>query len=117
MKYDLTTPITDFKGKRITDADNPEGYTLGSCLIRALCYVEAVQGQAQPPAEEKFKAGLLAQKIATAGDSVDLTTEEMALAKHQVGRLFLPLMLVQVWNLLEAHSRPKPTAADIPAPG
>jgi hypothetical protein len=103
MRYDLTQPITDFFGKPIIDEQTPEGYTLGTALVRAMLFVEP---QAPGTPEKKFKQGELARKIAEAmkDGKVDLTTEEMASAREQVGKMYLPLMLNQIWHILDAHS-------------
>src|ERR1700677_2215505 len=102
MRYDLTQPILDFAGKAMRsehiqgptgalmeDPASPE-LTLGIVLFRAALFVEA---GANPPAEEKFRQGQLAEKIVKAGSSVDLTTEEMAKLRAQVGRMYLPTII------------------------
>jgi hypothetical protein len=116
MRYDLTTPITDLLGKpmmsdnkpgptpgsTVEDEDSPP-LTLGVVLFRAALFVQAGMN---PPAEEKFRQGKLAEKIIKAGSTVDLTTEEMAKLRTQVGIMYFPTIVMRVWELLDAHVHP-----------
>lgn len=111
MRYDLAQPITDLHGKAlhseqlqtpagaIEDPQSPP-LTLGLVLFRAALFVEA---GANPPAEEKFRQAQLAEKIVKGGSSVDLSTEEMARLRTQVGRMYMPTIVYRVWQMLDTH--------------
>lgn len=110
MRYDLTQPILDLRGEAFrsqyvpgTQTDDPASppLTLGLVLTRAALFVEA---GTNPPADEKFRQGRLAEKIHQAGSSVDLTTEEMSKLRTAVGRMYLPTIVFRVWTMIDAHS-------------
>lgn len=103
MRYDLSQPILDLQGHPLPSEETPGSapLTLGMVLFRSALFVEAGQN---PPGEEKFKAGKLAEKIASAGSSVDLTTDEMARLRAAVGRMYMPTLVFRVWTLIDAHS-------------
>lgn len=113
MRYDLTQAITDLHGKSlhseqargpdgsVSDDPNSAPLTLEIVLFRAALFVEA---NTNPPAEEKFRQGQLAAKIANAGSSVDLSTEEMNRLRISVGRMYMPTIVFRVWTLIDAHS-------------
>lgn len=106
MKYDLNVKLKDLFGKPIIDGETPEGYTLGTALWRAALFTDP---ESKPTAEIKFKRYELAKKIADAMKGktamVDFTTEELAEIKKQVGLLYFPVMLGEIWSILDAHSK------------
>jgi|ERR1700684_389579 len=113
MRYDLTQAVLDLHGKALhsEQAAGPNGalfddpnsppLTLGVVFFRAALFVEA---GTNPPAEEKFRQGQLAEKISKAASSIDLTTEEMAKLRTAVGRMYMPTIVFRVWTMIDAHS-------------
>lgn len=99
MKYDLTVPIRDLNGVQLTDQSDPVGYTLRSVLIRTALYIPP--GKA-PTATDKLTAYALAKRIATANHFIDLSAEEVVFLKDNAGALWTPLVMWQVWELLES---------------
>jgi hypothetical protein len=114
MRYDLTQLVIDLHGKTLrseqhaqvpngalVDDPNSPPLTLGVVLFRAALFVES---GTNPPAEEKFRQGQLAEKIIKGASSVDLTTEEMARLKASVGRMYMPTIVFRVWSMIDAHT-------------
>jgi hypothetical protein len=54
---------------------------------------------------DKVKKFNLAQKI-YGSDEIDLTAEEISLIKERVGDTFAPIIVGQVWNILEGKNGP-----------
>lgn len=98
MRYDLTVPITDLDGVQITDASDTAGYTLRSVLVRTALYVDRIK---LPTAAEKLAAYGLAKRVATANHFIDLEASQVAILKEKAGALWSPLVMGQVWELLE----------------
>lgn len=87
------------KDEALADADGPIG--LSRVLINAL--FASAPGD-NTTGEKKFKLYLLAQRIkeaAGASGSCDLLAEDISLLKEQVGKLYPPLIVGQVFNMLE----------------
>lgn len=53
------------------------------------------------PGDEKFKRYELAMLVKGAKKELELPAEDVALIKKQVGDIFSPLVVGQVWNALE----------------
>ena len=100
MRYDPTSPIKDLKGNTITDEIDKDGYTLGSVLYRSALFVIAGEN---PPADEKNKSFLLAEKIQLGIEEgmVSVTIEEAADLRKKVGLMWAPTVMGRVWRLLE----------------
>jgi hypothetical protein len=99
MRYDLTVPLHNLNNVQITDAEAPEGYTLRTVLTR--CALHVARGKT-PGAAEKLQAYALAKRIAMANAFIDLSAEEVAFLKEQAGAMWTPLVMGQVWEMLEA---------------
>lgn len=98
MRYDLTVPIKDLAGVQITDKVDTEGYTLRSVLVRTALMVETAK---LPTAAEKLIAYGLAKRISLANHFIDLSAEEVASLKEKGGIMWSPLVMGQLWELLE----------------
>jgi hypothetical protein len=96
MKIDLTQELKDFDGKVIPSASGKPA-TVKGVVIDAL--IATYQDEANLGGEEKLKRWELASKI-NKGD-FDLTAEDIVLAKKLVGKAYGPLVVGQVWNILE----------------
>lgn len=99
MRYDLTIPLHNLNNVQITDGEAPDGYTLRTVLTRCALFVQ--KGKA-PAAVEKLQAYALAKRIAMANGFIDLSAEEVAFLKEQAGAMWTPLVMGQVWEMLEA---------------
>jgi hypothetical protein len=108
MRYDLTVPLRDLNGVQLTDQADPVGYTLRSVLIRTALFI--APGKA-PTATDKLSAYALAKRIATANHFIDLSAEQVLFLKDNAGALWTPLVMGQVWELLESPVQLIPTEA------
>lgn len=110
VRYDLTQKITDLRGRDVPseqkagpdgrlveDPDSPP-LTLGLALFRAALFVPI---GVNPTGEEKYKQGMIADKIARAGEVVDLPLPEVAWLHEQVGKAYMPTVVFRVWHMLE----------------
>lgn len=105
MNYDLTQPLKDLNGVQLTDASDPVGYTLRSVLVRTALFVNTGN---LPTALDKFEAYKLAKRIAQANHYIDLTAEQVAYLKDQGGAMWSPLVLGQLWEMLETPTMMPP---------
>lgn len=99
MRYDLTVPIRDLNGVQLTDDKDTVGYTLRSVLIRTALHMGP--GKAPSPAD-KLAAYALAKRIALANHFMELTAAQVVFLKDNAGALWPPLVMGQLWELLES---------------
>jgi hypothetical protein len=98
---DFSAPLKNEKGEPVvTDGKPPQNVTIGFMISKALWNFN----DPKATAEEKYKAGALAEKIGS-GSKVDLTAEEIVLAKRIVGASYSPLVLKQAFDLLDPASK------------
>jgi len=105
---DFTRPLTSLDGKPIAGNDGKPletQPTLGSICESALLAQYAEERDPQTgkeliSPEDKFARWKLAVKI-SGGKDVNLTTEELSLVKKLIGKGYSPLIVGQVWTLLD----------------
>lgn len=95
MNINFTQLVTNVDGLPLENAPS-----LKDISIQALVNPFAGDEAMQP--EKKFNLGLLAHKIATGGDTVSISVEEVAILKDRIGRGFPPLTVFFAWNAFEA---------------
>jgi hypothetical protein len=115
---DFKAVISDFEGMPVTEcADQPpprddrecqnrRPVTLAMAAMRAL--LVTYDDERGIAAEEKFKRGELARKIyeSTSGNGEPvLTVEEMATVKKLIGKGYPPLMVTQIWRMLDPAAK------------
>lgn len=102
MTIDFTQVLMDMDGEPLTQVKKANGepvkITLGGVCVDALL--------AQIPDEkmdgkESFERFNLANRIHGASEPVDIAAEDIAKIKACTGKLYLPLIVGQVWNKLE----------------
>lgn len=102
MRYLLNQPIENLYDAPVIDDKGIE-IMLYDALIRAALYAAP-----NTSGEEKMKGFLLAQKIQAASvlnaATVDLSVEQVAWLKAQVGKAWTPLVVGRVWTMLENPS-------------
>jgi hypothetical protein len=97
MIFDLSKPLLDRAGRALTDAHGP--VTLATAIATAL---DTVTGDKEPLSGlEKMRRYRLACRILEAPNAAPLTLEEAALCKALVGDGYGPLIVGQVWSVLE----------------
>ncbi len=97
MIFDLSKPLLDRAGHGLTDAHGP--VTLATAIAAAL---DTVTGDKAPlTGLEKMRRYRLAGRILEAPAAAPLTLEEAALCKTLVGDGYGPLIVGQVWSVLE----------------
>ena len=114
MKINWNEKIVDFSDKAIDHEDTL--LTVGIFSRTALSSM--YEDEKTLSGDDRFKRGLLAKKIndqlgdnpaKLAGRGVkiddDFTVEEIAMAKECVGKLGSPLIVVQVYEVLEGKSK------------
>ncbi len=93
MKIDLKAPILDLAGNVVGAPPLRLGDVVGvACL-------SPVEGDDKLSGQKKYDLFALAQKCA--GDSVDLSAEEIATLKERVGRVYAPLVVGRVFDLVD----------------
>ena len=97
MLVKVNVPLKTMDGQVMKD--NVDGQAVDATV--KLVIVNAVLAPVQKESGiEKVKKYELAKKIYTS-DEVELTAEEISLIKETVGENFAPVIVGQVWNLLE----------------
>ena len=101
MKISLDTKITDFKGKVMLQGE--DALTMQDVLLTSVMNPletdKALSGQKK---YELYNIGIEIGK----GKIVDFTAEEVVMLKNRIAQTHVPLIIGQVWNLLD----PKPKA-------
>jgi hypothetical protein len=102
-------PWLEMNGKAVPPRDESgrietgkPAVTLADQAVTALCISE--QGMT---GDEKFKRGLLAERIYRAKAEVELTIEEAALVKEVSGKYLNTIALVQIWRAMEGEKPEK----------
>jgi len=101
MKITLTnTAYQDFAGEELTD-EFGKPLTLKHIIIRALL----TQQQNDPSTgEEKYHRYKLAENISSAANEIELTTEDAALIKKLIGKLFVPIIVGRAYDDIEGKT-------------
>lgn len=131
MKLDVTQKMKTRAGETMTDSaaikscpkcgtvvvfpqvPNPEAdpVTLRAVIVNSL---DAAPGKNDGVEDgvARYRKGKLAGKVME-HDAVDLTADEITLVKTAVGKLYLPLVVSQAWDMMEAlASEPEPSGED-----
>lgn len=88
-------PLTELRGKGPEDTKKVE-LTLGVICSRALFTPK----QGPEPGDKKAERGKLAFRIYDAGE-IELTSEEIVLIKQCVGEFLGPIVVTQVYDILD----------------
>ncbi len=97
MNYDLSTPLLDRTGRALADGDRPA--TIATAIANALDTVAT--DDAKIAGAEKMLRYRLGSRILADPAHVTLTLDEAALCKSLVGAGYGPLIVGQVWSVLE----------------
>ena len=95
---DFSAVLTDLDGNPMKDGENDA--TLGRIATNALLL--PYQDEQNLSGEDKLKRFMLAGKAR--GPAVELTVEEIALAKRLIGKAYGPLVVGRAWALLDPAS-------------
>ena len=101
-KINVNIQLKDFDGTDLTEGQGPakKNITCKSVLINALC--APIQGE-NVDGTEKYKRYKLADKI-NKNDEAQLSAEDIVLLKMVVGKLYFPLIVGQIYDLLEPQA-------------
>lgn len=105
MKRDFSAALA-FKGKPVKEGETI--LTLGSLAVSVLLMTD----EQNVSADDKFKRFKLAERIADGGVQ-DVTVEEVALVKRQIGRTCQPIVVGPAYELLETDVPIEAPIADI----
>ena len=98
MKVNVTKVIKDFNGNAIKDGE--ADVIARPLLVNALTLLG--QDDKELSGDDRFKRYKLAIKI-TDNDEVDLTSEEVSHIKGIVGKMFQPLIVGRLFDILEGN--------------
>jgi hypothetical protein len=102
MKLDVTTTLKLMDGTPIMEVGKDgqaETAVVRTALVNAL-----LQPTDKDAGIDKMKKYDLAMRIYSAKTLVELTIEECAMVKELVGKSFAPLVVGQLWNLLDGRN-------------
>lgn len=94
-KINVNVNLKDFDGTDLAEGGKP--LTVKRVLINACC--SPVQGE-NIDGVEKYKRYKLADRISK-NDEAQLSAEDIVLLKTLVGKLYFPLIVGQIYDLLE----------------
>jgi hypothetical protein len=97
MKINFTQPLKTLDGTELKIEGKTR--TTAQAVMDSLLFI--FQDEANLPGEEKVKRYKLANRIYQSKCETDLTIEEAALIKKLTGKLFGPLIVGQIWSILE----------------
>lgn len=107
MKRDFSTQLKSLDGEPLVNQGKP--FTLGAAVIGAL--MTPFDDEAHISGEQKFNRYNLAVKI-NAPSAAEVSAEEIAQMKLVVGKAYGPLVVGQVFNLLDADYEPAISLGD-----
>jgi hypothetical protein len=102
---DFTQPLLALDGKTaLSDGSGKDAHaiTLGDVCVNAL--ETPTQQDQQMTGEQKFKLDELARRIYGQKD-ISLTVEDISTIKERVGKAYGPLIVGQVWRLLDPATK------------
>ena len=101
MQVDFSKEFKQFDGKIIIETqENPVAFTLRTASINGLMFKgenEKLSG------EEQMKRFDLSTLIYASTEPVDLASEQVVLIKEQIAKIYSPLIVGQVWKMLEGQ--------------
>ena len=95
MKVKVNNQLNDVEGKPL-QGDKSKTLTMRDVCINSL--LTPVQGDDEKIKWEKYE---IFKKLRDATDEVELKLEELSLLKKAVGKLQPPLLMGQIWEMLE----------------
>lgn len=98
MKLKTNQTLKDVEGKPL-NGEKGKLLTIGDVCINSL--LTPVQGDDEKAKWEKYE---IFKKIKDAKDEVDLKTEELLIIKKAVGKIQPPLLMGQIWDMIEGKS-------------
>lgn len=98
----FTTQLKELDGKPIVIAKDMPPLTLSDVCVNAL--ETPLDTDKQMSGQEKFKLDQIARKIYN-GKNIDLTVEEISTIKERVGKAYGPMIVGQVWKLLDPSQK------------
>lgn len=111
MKLDTTAPLYDFDGNVLHDTiKGPDGKPKDGPAItaRKICMdalTVTVPGE-EVAGLEKFERGILALKLRDEPSPVEITIDDAKRIKDLVGKLYGPIVVMQLFALLEGKQNP-----------
>jgi hypothetical protein len=98
MIVDLEKPIKDLEGNIVTEADEP--VLAKTLVIRALTILG--QDDEKASGDERYRRYKLALDI-TEQKRVNLKSEDIADIKKLVGKMYMPIIVGRVYDILEGN--------------
>lgn len=113
----IDTVVKNFKGEDIKNVEvDKEGKPVEKGMYTYRILIGSIVPSQQQgevlTGEQKTKMGMLAQKIWGAGKEVELSAEEIVLAKERVGILGSPLDVIRVAEFLEPKGKEAPETTE-----
>jgi hypothetical protein len=100
MKVDFSKELIDLDGKTVdSSATDKTPATVRKVVCGAL--IASYPDEANLNPEEKVKRWNLALRVQKELDPIDFKTDEIALMKKLVGKAYGPMIVGQVWEVLE----------------
>jgi len=100
---DFTKPILDIDGKPVCQAEAdpcPADKVMTLARVARIALGANYPDEQNLAGDEKYKRGELAQSLVGVGD-IKLKSEDRALIKKLIGKLFNPTVVYSAWNMLE----------------
>ena len=87
-----------FEVKGLKPEDEQEKVTYGELCKRAILFLVPSEENKNVSGQEKYKRYKISKKI---DNKEDITAEEIAIIKSDVGRVFTPMAVGMIWDFLE----------------
>jgi hypothetical protein len=122
MKRNLNVALKNLNGTPVTEAVI-EQLEPGKPVVQSVTTMTAAmacgdalntlfEDERTLPGIEKHKRGKLAQRVYDAKGEIDLSTEDIAEIKKCLGKKYNPLIVCQVFDILETDPAPLDTVAE-----
>jgi len=98
MKIDFNVSLKDLRGKALV-SETKELITLRMCAVNAVLALG--ENDHDMLGEEKVRRWKLAKLIYDGDKEIEISTEDIALVKKLIAKVYAPLVVGQAWEILE----------------
>ena len=101
MKVAINTQVKDFNGAVVEGSDK-KPLEVKALVVSALTVLD--QKEADLAGDERYQLYKLALKISDCkDDTINLTSDEIVIIKRRVGKMYMPLIVGRVFDVLEGE--------------
>jgi len=97
MKVNINQKLKNLEGAQLKNETGKE-MDLRETMLQAL--LSMVEGDDRMSGSDKVKIWVLSQKIHGSNGELEIDVEDVALIKERIGKLFMPMVVGQAWEMI-----------------